>query len=73
MAQRADFWMGLIAGTLAGMLIAAYSEWDLKVEKEILQELKGASGASHPAREVSLQSEDDEASRDFDLHFGTNG
>ena len=33
MAERADFWKGIVTGMLAGIVIAAYSQWDLFEEK----------------------------------------
>lgn len=29
MPERADFWKGFFAGTLAGMMVAAFSQFDL--------------------------------------------
>jgi|HubBroStandDraft_3_1064219.scaffolds.fasta_scaffold1014462_2 hypothetical protein len=59
MAQRADFWKGVIAGTLAGMAIAAYIEWDFSVGKEILQELKSAGNDPDVQDAVTGQSGDE--------------
>jgi hypothetical protein len=45
MAERADFWKGMVTGTLAGMVIAAYSQWDLRwMTRPSSRDTNGATG-----------------------------
>ena len=39
--ERIDFWKGFIVGTLAGMAVAIFSNWDRSFDSELKNELEG--------------------------------
>lgn len=40
-AEHTDFWKGFIMGTLAGMAVAIFSNWDRSLDSEGENELEG--------------------------------
>jgi len=59
MAERADFWKGMLTGTVAGLVIAAYAQWDLKWGKATGQELDMAARRLDAHRDLTDRVEDD--------------